>query len=178
MPDLPPLASVVTLARWVSRDPEDPTVVDALYSASARFRSAVRHPVSRVDDDEIWLSPNGGNLLVLPAAPVFAVTEVAVSGSVITDYSWSRRGMLERADGWPEGLDTVRVVYSHGYDPIPDDVTDAVLHHARYLLTWEPGVASMTVGGETVTYATVAGAAADSWDRAVNAYALNHGDRP
>ncbi len=174
---LPPLADPAALARWAGRDATDPAVTDALASASARFRGAVRHPVSRVADDEIWLDGHGGTVLFLPAAPVLAVTTVEIHGRLVTDVTWSRLGVLRRRTCWPDELDAVRVVYTHGHDPIPDDITDAVLTEARYLLTVQPGVSAMTVGGESVSYTTPDAEMPLTWTTAVEAHRLNRGDQ-
>ena len=80
MTSLLPLADPVVLARWANREAEDADVLDAVNSASARFRGAVRHPVSLVADESVWLDGHGGLMLLLPAAPVLAVTTVEVLG--------------------------------------------------------------------------------------------------
>ncbi|WP_103344066.1 mobile element protein [Amycolatopsis sp. CA-126428] len=174
---LPLLADPAVLARWAGRDAADPAVTDALASASARFRGAVRHSVSRVADDEIWLDGYGATVLFLPAAPVLAVTTVEVHGRPATDFTWSRLGVLHSRTCWPDELDAVRVVYTHGHDPIPDEVADAVLTEARYLLTVQPGVSAMTVGGESVSYTTPDAEMPQTWKTAVEAHRLNRGDQ-
>lgn len=175
---LPPLADPAVLARWVHRAEDDQGVTDALNSVSARFRGEVRHPVSLVADEEIWLDGHGGTVLALPAAPVVAVTLVEMLGIPVTDYTWSRQGMLRRENRWPDELDAVRVVYTHGYDPIPDEIAEAVITEARYMLTVEPGLSSMTVGGESVAFVSPTGPMPQSWTRAVDRYRINRGDLP
>ncbi|WP_410662018.1 hypothetical protein [Amycolatopsis sp. lyj-84] len=175
---LPPLADVEVLARWMNRPADDHAVRDALTAASARFRGEVRHPVSRVADDEVRLDGHGGTVLALPAAPVVAVSLVEVQGTRVTDFAWSRVGLLRRRHGWPDELDSVRVVYTHGYEPIPEDISEAVIGEARYLLTVQPGVTSMTVGGESVAFASPAATMPLAWTRAVDRYQLHRGDLP
>ncbi|OXM69631.1 mobile element protein [Amycolatopsis vastitatis] len=128
-------------------------------------------------DDEIWLDGHGGTVLFLPTAPVLAVATVEVRGQAVTDYTWSRDGVLRRRACWPDELNAIRVVYTHGHDPIPDDVADAVLTEARYVLTVQPGVSAMTVGGESVSYTTPDAEMPLSWTTAVEAHRLNHGDQ-
>ncbi|UJW30989.1 hypothetical protein L3Q67_38310 [Saccharothrix sp. AJ9571] len=152
-------------------------MADAVASASARFRGAVRHPVSLVADDVAWLDGHGCTVLTLPAAPVVAVTTVEVRGHAITDFTWSRQGQLRRARCWPNELVAVRVVYTHGYDPVPENIADTVLTEARYLLTVQPGISAMTVGGESLSFSAPAAAMPESWTRAVDRYRLNRGDQ-
>lgn len=174
---LPPLADAAVLARWTQRDPSDPALADAIASASARFRGAVGHPVTLVEDDEIWLDGDGSTVLLLPAGPVAEVTEVAVVGTTVADYEVSRAtSVLTRAAGWPAAVNAVRVVYTHGYAEVPDDVADAVLHEARTLLALEPGLTAMTVGGESVSFATAV-VGAGVWTETVARYRLG-ADRP
>ena len=175
---LPLLAAPAVLARRTGREADDPAVMDAVGSASARFRGEVRCPVSRVEAEEIRLDGHGGTVLALPSAPVTAVVSVEVHGRVVTDFTWSRRGLLRRTACWPDELDAVQVVYSHGYDPVPDDVAEAVLAEAEYLLTVRPGVAAMTVGGESVSFQAPAAAMPSVWTRAVERYRINRGDDP
>ncbi|GAA1961881.1 hypothetical protein [Amycolatopsis minnesotensis] len=175
---LPLLADPAVLARWTGRETDDPAVLDALTSASARFRGEVRHPVSLVADEEVRLDGHGGTVLTLPAAPVVAVRVVEVRGKPVTDVTWSRQGQLRRAKCWPDELDAVRVVYSHGYDPVPEDVAEAVLTEARFLLTVQPGIASMTVGGESLSFSAPAAGMPRAWTRAVDRYRINRGDLP
>ncbi|WP_370944011.1 hypothetical protein AB5J62_33560 [Amycolatopsis sp. cg5] len=175
---LPPLVDPAVLARWAGRAEDDPAVVDAVTSASARFRGVVRHPVSLVADEEVRLDGHGGTVLTLPAAPVLAVSTVEVRGQPVTDVTWSRQGLLRRASCWPDELDAVRVVYTHGYEPVPEDIAEAVLTEARYLLTVQPGISAMTVGGESLSFSAPAAGMPPVWTRAVDRYQLNRGDLP
>ncbi len=149
-----------------------------LREASRRFRAAVRHPVHRVTDDEVTLDGNGSRALLLPAAPVIDVTSVEVDGDEV-DVEWSTAGVLRRQSGrWPDRLGAVKVVYNHGYDPVPGEIQEAVMGMARYLMAVTPGVSSMQVGGQTVS---TSAANADEtvmtpWETAVAAYRLNRGD--
>lgn len=173
---LPLLADPAALALWSGRNKDDPKIVEALKSASTRFRSAVRHPVSLVANDEVWLDGTGTMLLLLPAAPVIGAPLVEVGGRAVADFTWSRIGVLHRLARWPNRLGCVRVIYSHGHAEVPDDVAEAVLHEARYLLAAEPAVSSMTVGGESVSFASAA-AMPQVWRDAVANHTLR-GDRP
>lgn len=126
----------------------------------------------------MWLDGTGTRLLLLPAAPITAVPVVEVDGQIVADFAWSRTGVLHRLAHWPDRLGCIRVVYSHGYDPVPEDVAEAVLTEAQYLLTVQPGIASMTVGGESLSFSAPAAGMPLVWTRAVDRYRLNRGDLP
>lgn len=153
-------------------------VAAKIAEASARFRGEVRHSVSLVEDDAVWLDGGGSRALLLPAAPVVSVGTVEVEG-VEVDVEWSEAGVLRRRRGrWPDRFRAVRVVYSHGYDPVPDEVQEAVLSMARYLAVVTPGVSSMQVGGQSVSTssANIDTTVLGPWDAVVAAYRLNRGD--
>lgn len=174
----PFLASPEALAERTGRSWGDPDVQDALRRASARFRGAVGHPVSRVVGDAIVLNGDGSNLLLLPAAPVVAVTEVKLDDVAITDWELAEDGRLRRWSGWPNAYRNVAVTYTHGYDPVPEDVSDAVLDAAEGTLNANPGVTSMAVGGESVTFDRVsAGGVTQAWIDTVERYHIGR-DRP
>lgn len=149
-----------------------------LAEASARFRGAVRHPVSLVEDDEVWLDGDGSGALLLPAAPVVDIDRVEIDGEPV-EVEWSQAGVLRRIhERWPARLRAIKVVYTHGYADIPTEIQEAVLSMARYLAIVQPGVSSMQVGGQTVsTSASNAGETVMApWDTVVGAYRLNRGD--
>jgi hypothetical protein len=178
MTTLPPLVSPDELATWLGVDAGDPQLIAALDAASARFRAAVRHPVSEVTGDEVTLDGNGAATLALPAAPVTDVHTVEVDGDEITDYEWSGTGMLYRAAGWPRRYRSVVVTYDHGYDPVPDDIVAAVLDQARAVYLIRPGVSQIQTGSENISFGAVSSIGASAqWSTAVELYRLNRGDR-
>lgn len=168
------LADPADLAARLGVAQTDERMLAALRSASARFRAAVRHPVALVTDDVITLDGNGAASLLLPAAPVTAVTRVLVQGEAVTDYQFSRSGMLRRPGGWPDALGAVQVTYTHGYDPVPAEVAHAVLDAAEAAFNSSDDIASMTVGGQQVTFRQ---GVSQTWATAVELYRLNRGDR-
>lgn len=82
----------------------------------------------------------GTHLLLLPRWPVTAVESVAVIDDLDepadaltedTDYRWSRHGQLRRLRRcWPRIERAVEVVYTAGWDPIPNDVKGMCLRLA------------------------------------------------
>jgi hypothetical protein len=178
-----PLAAPEELAASLGVPAEDPKLLWALNAASRRFRGAVRHPVSRVIDDSITLDGNGLESVLLPAAPVVSVGSVQLDGAALTagtDCDWSADGFLRRIGGcWPDRLRCIQVTYSHGFDPVPEDIQEVVIDQARSLYAIRPGLASMTVGGQSFQFGTQAAIGVTAqWTAAVERYQLNRGDRP
>ncbi|GAA0637260.1 hypothetical protein GCM10009535_11990 [Streptomyces thermocarboxydovorans] len=177
------LAGPGDLAAWLGVPDTDPKLLQALAAASSRFRGAVRHPVSFVADDTTVLDGNGMEALPLPAAPVTAVTSVELDGEALTyrtDYEWSADGFLRRVGGcWPCRLRCIEIVWSHGYEPVPEDISEVVLDQARAQYTVRPGLTSMTVGGQSVAFGAQASIGVTAqWTTVVERYRLNQGDAP
>lgn len=177
------LAAPEDLAAWLGVPDNDPKLLQALAAASSRFRGAVRHHVSLVADDQVVLDGNGKESLLLPAAPVTAITSLKLDGAALaygTDYEWSADGFLRRVgDRWPDRLRCIEVVYSHGFEPVPEDIAEVVIDQARAQYTVRPGLTSMTVGGQSVGFGAQASIGVTSqWTTAVEKYQLNRGDSP
>ena len=177
------LADPADLAVWLGVPADDAKLLQALGAASSRFRGAVRHHVSFVAGDTVTLDGNGKESLLLPAAPVTAVTSVMVDGAALvydTDYRWSEDGFLRRVGQfWPDKLRCIEVVYSHGYQLIPEDIAEVVIDQARAQYTVRPGLTSMTVGGQSVGFGAQASIGVTSqWTTMVEKYRINHGDAP
>jgi hypothetical protein len=178
-----PLADAEELAVSLGVPADDPKLLWALNAASKRFRGAVRHPVSAVTGDSFVLDGAGQESVLLPAAPVTAVTSLELDGELLTagaDYEWSADGFLRRLRGrWPDRLRCIAGAYDHGYTVIPDDIQEVVVDQARALYRIEPGLASKTVGGQSVQFGTQAAIGVTAqWTAAVERYRLNRGDRP
>lgn len=174
-----PLADPSDLAVRLGAEENDPLVELSLRRASDRFRGAVEHPVSFVPDDTVVLDGNGSDTLMLPAAPVTAVTSVTVAGILVTDYSVSPRlGMLRRRYLWPYDFGNVSVVYSHGYTDIPGDIQDAVIEQAEMQYYALAGVYSATLGPQIFNFGHAGNIGVSGrWSECVARYQLNRGDR-
>lgn len=176
------LADPADLAVWLGRPVDDPLLLAALKAATRRFRGAVRHKVTAVEGDTIVLDGNGRDAILLPAAPVTAITTVLLDGEELvegTDYEWSADGYLRRPGCllWPARLRCLSVTYDHGHDPIPEDIQEAVIDQARSLYRVQPGVQAYTAGSESVTFGAQAAVGVTSqWAAAVAAHKLNRGD--
>lgn len=180
---LPTLASATDLATKLGVAETDGKLLLALRRASDRFVGAVHHPVVKIEDDTIELDGNGSYSLLLPAAPVIGTPVVVVDGVAVlykTDYSLSRsKGILRRRGAvWPDDLGNIEVTYSHGYDPVPGDIQDAVLEQAELQYQLLAGVAQMSLSGESFAFgAQSTVGVTQRWAEAVERYQLNRGDR-
>lgn len=177
------LADPADLAVWLPVPADDPKLLAALAAASSRFRGAVRHPVTAVAGDTVVLDGAGRVSLLLPAAPVTAVTEVLLDGEALVDgadFSWSADGFLRRLGGavWPDHLRCVQVTYDHGYAQVPEDIAEVVVDQARVLYAVKAGVQTVQAGGITTTFGAQAAVGVSAqWSAAVEKYRLNAGER-
>ena len=167
------LAEPAELAVWLGKPPDDPRLLAALQAATRRFRGAVRHRVTLVENDEVILDGNGREALLLPVWPTTAVTSVYLDDVLLvegTDYAWSDSGELRRLGcTWPNRLRCLRVIYSHGWDPVPEEIAEVVIDQARTIYTIVPGVQSKAVGGQSTTFgAQAAIGVTDQWMQAVD----------
>lgn len=174
----PYLAQPEDLAALTKLPVSSQLLLVALSRASERFRLAVGHPVHKVEDDLVLLDGDGTDFLFLPAAPFTDIT-VLVNGVAVTDFVANRRtGVLRRRNRWPDGMGNISVVYSHGYDPIPGGIQDAVLEQAAVLALVQAGVQSESAGPQSITYGQQAtSGVTQRWSDAVAAYRLGRGDR-
>lgn len=168
---LPTLADPEDLALRLGCPVGDGKLLLALNRASGRFRGAVGHPVSLVQNDTVWLGGDGGETLLLPARPVANVS-VKVDGVAVTGvHVSSRLGVLRLAGGWPDGLDNVEVTYDHGYAAIPVDIQDAVLEQAELQYSVMVAAQQVTQGGRSVTFGTQATVGVTQrWQECVDRY--------
>lgn len=177
------LAPPADLAVWLGVPATDPKLRAALGAASSRFRGQVRHPVSYVADETLVLDGYGTKTVLLPAAPVTAVSELLLDGVELvdgTDFEWSQDGYVRRLGCvWPNRLRCIQITQSHGYDPIPEDIAEVIIDQARSQYTVRPGVQSMQVGGQSIGFGAQASIGVTAqWSAMVEKYKLNRGDDP
>jgi len=99
----------------------------ALAEATAAIRNYCHQYLERVEDEEITLDSTGGVRLFLPELPVLSVAEVIEDETTLVagdDYALGQHGILHRLGGykWASGIQIVTITYTHGYDPLPDDI--------------------------------------------------------
>lgn len=170
------LASPADLALKIGTTATDPSLLLALRRAGGRFEDAIGYPVARVVDEEVYLSGTGTDTLILPARQVHGVPVVEVDGIPVvygTGFTVARNaGILRRKCGvWPDDLDNVRVVYTHGWDPIPWGIQDAILEQAETQYRAVVAYQTRTAGAESITYSALAAVGVTQrWTDAVETY--------
>lgn len=125
--------------------------------------------ISKVTDDQcVFDVPAGRDKLFLPELPVVTVSSVSEAGVTLTadsDYKLGNGGVLYRASGtWRAGVQTVKVVYSHGYETIPDDI--------KYICT-RAAARSYQAGLNAAAMAGVSGVQAQS----IGDYSVQYGSQ-
>jgi hypothetical protein len=155
-----------------------PTEDDRLAQAEAMVRSYCGWHIAPNRDDTLTLDGDGGTVLVLPSLNVTEVLSVTVQGIVLdpTDYAWSQAGFITRvpsyanswntgytswSDGewsggwywwWPDAPRSIVVELTHGYDPVPPEVSAVVQAIAGRLVDNPTGLEQQTVGPFTEKY--------------------------
>lgn len=175
------LANLADLSTKAKLPANDPRLELALRNSSGRFAGQVGYPVGRVTNDVTWLNGNGAERLFLKARPV-DVHEVEVEGVVLSPAQyWVDRdsGIIRLKNrGWfPDGLGNVKIRYDHGWDPIPEDVQDAVLEHAVTMARVMAHLQQNSAGSTQESYGQAAMVGTtQKWVDAVAKYSAN-GDR-
>jgi hypothetical protein len=168
---LPPLATVadVQLLHGPFQDEELDKVARLLDMASGAVRRYCRQTLSLVVDDEVALLSTGTAFLELAERPVLAVCEVEVmtpwaEGSwPAGHFTWDGAGQLHRVDGltWGHRYDLVVVTYTHGFNPVPADLSGLVAAKVAQTLAGNEanpgGLRSLQTGAMSETYSNAAG---------------------
>jgi hypothetical protein len=182
---LPPLATAADLGS-AADSASAADVALALRWASARVRRYTGQDISFVANDTIEV-PGGERVLVVPQRPLvvdathpLTVVEIEVPGSVETTLTentdFTRLGneltrgypwhAPTRTMGWPwrqqQGVwaPKVRLIQSHGYLEIPDDVVEIVADLAKMNLANPENLRSVAIDDYSRTFAseTIGGA--------------------
>lgn len=161
-----PLATLEQLAdfRGVAADATDVKALRHLEGASGVFRSLARQTISLVEDDVVELEGTWVQHLHLPERPVLEVSDVAIvhpgrGTTTVADGTLeiTRRGLLRRSGGWGGPAATVRLTYTHGWDPVPDDIVEVVCAMATRRMSNPRGVISRTIDTYSEAFAQDAG---------------------
>lgn len=150
---------------------DDFLLIQLLRGASQAFRDATGQQISYVANDIEHVDSDGSGVLLLKQLPVADVHEILVDGVTVDPAGlWNDRGIIRRERGrFPRAFRSVRVTYSHGHDPVPDSVVDAVVE--RVLIAARvPGTSSVTTGPFQATYAL---GSTQSWADTVASYRLS-----
>jgi len=166
--------SVVDLEQFLQIEIVPAASIDAadraILEASVAIQNYCRQQIEEVEDDEITLDSAGDRRLFLPELPVTAISGVIEDGEVLVeadDYQLGQHGILHRiGQNWASGIQIVTVTYTHGHDPIPDDVVAictraAARAYQAGLKSAEtgavPGVTAIGLGDYSVSYGGEAG---------------------
>lgn len=162
----------------------DPAAIAAAISYGA---SAVESYCQRVFEkavDDVAVITTAGYEGLLPQWPVTDVSKVEVksintagsaSWAETVAYDYTPQGVIyctlsrDRGGIWPFGLPGgLRVTYTHGYDPIPTPIKDAVVRIAcAYLSNPIAGRTKHKVGDNEDDWSATAAAAISPYDEAI-----------
>lgn len=169
------LCSVPALAMSLGKSEQDPNLLYAIDRASARFRSAVGHNVTK-ETKTLILDPPAGETLLLPVKWVSELT-VKLGGVPLDHVMYSpRTGALRRRGGWGSDLGSIEVSYTAGSDEVPDDVAGAVAEQAAsiYATLATPGVQQISQGVRSITFGTASTVGTTQrWNEAVERHRLD-----
>lgn len=164
---LPPLASVADLAAMLGRTfpPEQEAQAQALLDqASSIVRAYLRQDITRATTTDTFTMRRSdptlhrcGGVVTLPQRPVVDIASVSIDGTATVDWWQDGNDLLFRSWTWASPpaahrAPQVEVMYTHGWDPVPGDITAIVMQAANRVIVNPGGIRSETVGGESVTY--------------------------
>lgn len=154
MASLATVADVETiLGRELTGDEE--TRYERLLEMKSRVVRAYTGQFLEEVTETVTLTPDAWGQVRLPQRPVTAVTSVTVDGETVDadGYTWTPSGTLARVYGyWSR---PVVVNYTHGYNPIPDDIAMVVAEMAvagASSSSAPSGVKSESIGSYSVSY--------------------------
>lgn len=125
--------------------------------ATATIRARTAQTLSRVTGHQVVLAGTAETSAVLPERPVVSVAEVSWDGDVLDEGTWEYDGYgsISRYGGWRG--QPITVTYTHGFDPIPDDLKGLCLVMVQRALDNPTGIASESIGSYSVSYGRQSG---------------------
>lgn len=173
------IATPEELAALLGRTFTDAETIAAdivLAGAAAAIRRYTGQHITLVEDDVAVLQGTWARELVLPQWPVVAVSSVKLNGFTVATGTWILsggsklyRGNLPIFNGpddwggdlflssWLGPMAAVEVTYTHGIDPVPDDVKSICLAAAARAMTNPTALDGETIGGYSYMQRAVAG---------------------
>jgi hypothetical protein len=134
----------------------------AIAEATAAIQNYCRQLIEGVANDTITLDCHGGARLFLPELPVGTLTSVTENSILLVkddDYKLAQNGILHRLwQPWgygTDGIQMVKIVYSHGYVVIPEDIVSIATRAASR--AYQSGLRAAETGGVTGVTATSLG---------------------
>jgi hypothetical protein len=127
-------------------------------------QAAVRHycgwHISPSVTEMLAVDAYGGRTLTLPSKHVTAIASILVNGNdLVSDVAWSDAGTVVLTSGvWPDLPGSVKVTLTHGWDAdeVPD-IAAIILAVAKRARTNPGAIASQSVNGASVSFATSSG---------------------
>lgn len=161
------LATPAELRTWLELDADDTAALSderanlILAGPSKAVLGYCRRPTFLSTEDTVRLDGSGWVDLILPGAPVTAVTAVvedpdgdATELVVGTDVDFSAHGILRRLNGYfARRFRWYDVTYTHGFADVPEDVRNVVLRVAARGVSNPEGLATEGVGGYNAGFA-------------------------
>lgn len=121
--------------------------------ATAQIKGWCRQRLELVAGDTITLRGTGDRDLVLPERPIVEVSNITIDAVTAAPSSYYLAGdTLVRFQGWCSPASIVTVVYTHGFDPLPDDIRGVCLDLAAHRMAAPAGVRQEAIGTYSVTY--------------------------
>lgn len=137
----------------------------AISAVTEAIKNYCQQEIELVEDEEITLDCDGGNMLFLPEMPVVSVANVVEDDETLTvtdDYILGQYGILHRiGQDWLSGVQKITVTYTHGYSSIPADIADVATRSAARVYQAGlrakehdgiTGIASLSLGDYSVSY--------------------------
>ncbi len=122
-----------------------------LISATGAVQTAAGQQISRVADDTLTVRGTREPTILLPERPVESVASVTVDGTAVTDW-WVQNDELVRPCGFGHDGIEVTIVYTHGFDPVPEFVKALVLEMVVGVWVNPSNLVSERVGQVQVAY--------------------------
>ena len=135
-------------------------VIEFLISAASAQAEKIADRILAARDVDITIDSNGGRDFLLPSYPVNAIEKLTINGRELESGSYSvkaQAGILRVRERVPEGWDAVGFKGNIGYDPVPEDLQQAVIEVVSANLRrfngigGSVGVKSMSANGAITT---------------------------
>lgn len=146
----------------------------AIHEATATIQNYCHQTIERVIDDVLTLDCLPIKHIALPELPVVSIESVVENGDLLTagtDYRLGQYSILYRLGrNWAPGVQNVVITYSHGYNPLPDDIVAVATRMASRIYqaglksadsSGLLGVSSKQLGDFSVSYTSEQGGGAD-----------------
>lgn len=165
---LPLFALPFDLAAFTNRTLDDAQAEQVLAQATGLIQGWTAQTLFQVVDDVVVADPMPDGYVFLPELPVTAVSKVewfddrggtgwnTIPTNQYRFKSWGKLYIVPNSGfnpaQWPSDEDTIRVTYTHGYDPIPKPIYDVCVSLAARLLLNPFKLVSQRTGGVQVVY--------------------------